>query len=267
MAQAGRPKLEDVAALSRTLMHQYYDGDYEEWFSRLAPECVWVGTGEPVLMGAAAIQSHFQKFAKTGPAVIFREEYHTIPQGAGAAQVVGELVVGPVDGSYRVYVLLTLGYRVLKRRTMLVSHHFSYEFQTPPKQGGGRLSMDMMTRKFVRGLLLERERGIQRVAVQCGHQTLYVDPATILYIRSAQGKRSELVCVDRSIVCNAGLSQLMDQLPPEFFPLHRCYIVNTRYVTSVRRYEAELLDGIKLPIPAATYMQVKRELTAKIAEH
>jgi hypothetical protein len=264
MTEPSRPRLEDVAQLSRKLMHQYYAGDYEEWFSRLAPECIWVGAGEPLLMGAEAIRSHFQQFSKTGPTAIFQEEYHTVSQGPGAAQVVGELIVGPADGAYRVCVLFTLGYRVFKRRTMLVSHHFSYEYETPAEGGGGRLSMDMMTRKFVRGLLLERDRGIQRVPLQCSRQTVYVDPVTILYIQPGKGKHSEVVCVDRSVVCTAGLAQLMEVLPPEFYPLHRCYIVNTRYVTSVRRYEAELLDGIKLPIPAATYMQVKRDLAERL---
>ena len=38
------------------------------------------------------------------------------------------------------------------------------------------------------------------------------------------------------------------------------YTVNSRYVMSVRRYEAALITGEALPIPFHNYMQVKAEL-------
>ena len=53
-------------------------------------------------------------------------------------------------------------------------------------------------------------------------------------------------------------------LPEPFCPIHRCYTVNSRYVMSVRRYEATLITGEALPIPFHNYMQVKAELERKI---
>ncbi|MEI3551660.1 MAG: hypothetical protein V8Q17_03460 [Acutalibacteraceae bacterium] len=37
-------------------------------------------------------------------------------------------------------------------------------------------------------------------------------------------------------------------------------MVNTLYIVAIRRFEAELLSGLSLPIPALTYTQVKRDL-------
>ena len=37
-------------------------------------------------------------------------------------------------------------------------------------------------------------------------------------------------------------------------------LMNTLYIVALRRFEAELISGISIPIPALTYTQVKRDL-------
>ena len=67
-------------------------------------------------------------------------------------------------------------------------------------------------------------------------------------------------CLDRVVSCNSPIGELARELPKIFYPLHRGYLVNTLYVTAVRRFEAELISGITLPIPAMTYKQVRQDL-------
>ncbi|CBL41782.1 LytTr DNA-binding domain [butyrate-producing bacterium SS3/4] len=73
-------------------------------------------------------------------------------------------------------------------------------------------------------------------------------------------KRTELVCVDRVVSCNYIYRELKERLPEVFYPLRRGYLVNTLYIVALRRFEAELISGISIPIPALTYTQVKRDL-------
>ena len=54
--------------------------------------------------------------------------------------------------------------------------------------------------------------------------------------------------------------KLKERLPEVFYPLRRGYLVNTLYIVALRRFEAELISGISIPIPALTYTQVKRDL-------
>ena len=54
--------------------------------------------------------------------------------------------------------------------------------------------------------------------------------------------------------------ELKERLPEVFYPLRRGYLVNTLYIVALRRFEAELISGISIPIPALTYTQVKRDL-------
>ena len=107
-------------------------------------------------------------------------------------------------------------------------------------------------------LLLEQPAG-RRIAFPSGNQTVYVNPYTILYAQS-RDKRTELVCVDRVVSCNYIYRELKERLPEVFYPLRRGYLVNTLYIVALRRFEAELISGISIPIPALTYTQVKRDL-------
>lgn len=94
-------------------------------------------------------------------------------------------------------------------------------------------------------------------------EPIFVNPFTILYVQS-HGKKTELICVDRIIHCNSSIGALAKELPAVFYQIHRGYLVNTRYITAIRRFEVELLLGITLPIPALTYMQVKQDLQAML---
>lgn len=116
--------------------------------------------------------------------------------------------------------------------------------------------------KFVRSLILKQHSG-KRIAVRSGNQTIFVDPYTVLYVQS-QNKRTELVCADQVISCNSSLSDLARELPDIFYPLHRGYYVNTLYITAIRRFEAELISGAVLPIPALNYTKIRDDLLDRI---
>ena len=77
---------EEVAALTKERCHAYYAGDLERWFSYLCPDSIYIGTGEPMLFGGDAIQSHFKAF-QGQTAEVVEEEYYPIPLSDTAAQV------------------------------------------------------------------------------------------------------------------------------------------------------------------------------------
>ena len=52
---------------------------------------------------------------------------------------------------------------------------------------------------------------------------------------------------------------------PGFLRIHRSYVVNLRYVQSIRRYRATLTDGRELPIGQEKYLALKAAL-AEAAE-
>ena len=247
--------LDEVKTLTETLFHAHYAGDLEQWFSYLCKDSVYVGTGEPLLVGGNAIRAHFQGFQ--GKTVnIIEEEYIPALLGPQAAQVYGQIVVENQENLFRVVNHFTITYRIIRGEIRMVHQHNSYEYIQQGETSA--LKLDMNTMKFVRDLLVERPAKV-RIPIRSGTQTIFINPETVLYVQGRR-KRTDFVCVDRVITCNSSIGEVAKELPDTFYGLHRSYLVNTRYIVAVRRFEVELISGICLPIPAATYQQVKQDL-------
>lgn len=225
-------ELDQAVSLSKELFHAHFSGEPEKWFSSLSPDSTYLGTGEPALFG----------------------------RDTSSALVCGQIMVQNQRRTFCVITRFTLGFRSAGDRLQLVHIHNSYEYLSGEK--GHSLKLDLNTMQFVRGLLLKQHSG-KRMAVRSGNQTIFVDPYTVLYVQS-QNKRTELVCADRIISCNCSLSRLAPELPDIFYPLHRGYYVNVLYIVSIRRFEAELVSGAVLPIPAVNYVKIKSELLDRI---
>lgn len=256
--------IEEVTALTKELFHAHYAGKLEKWFSYLCTESLYLGTGEPMLFGGDAIREHFKGF-EGKPVNIVQEEYYPIALGEQAAQVCGEIIVENKKGLFRVVNHFTIGWRIVSGDVKMVHQHNSYEYMQQGEHGeSSPMKWDMNTMQFVRNLLLE-EVPKKRIAIRSGRQLLFVNPYTILYVQS-QDKRTELVCVDKVISCNSKIGELEQDLPKVFYPLHRGYLVNTLYIVAIRRFEAELISGISIPIPALTYTKVKQDLQQRIEQ-
>lgn len=254
----------EVAALTKELFHAHYAGELEKWFSYLCTDSVYLGTGEPMLFGGDAIREHFKGF-EGKPVDIVQEEYYPVALGEQAAQVCGEIIVENKKGLFRVVNHFTIGWRIVSKELKMVHQHNSYEYMRQGENGeSGALKWDINTMQFVRNLLLETPPQ-KRMAIRSGRQVLFVNPYTILYVQS-QDKRTELVCVDKVITCNSTIGEMKKELPEVFYPLHRSYLVNTLYIVAIRRFEAELISGISIPIPALTYQQVKQDLQEIIGQ-
>lgn len=256
-------KMEDVVALTSRIMHKFYDGDVEDWFDRLCPDSIWVCSGEPSLIGAEAIKSYFRNYKNPQGLEIFSEEYYPLTLGANAAAVYGRLAFRMEGAERRAVTQLTMIYRLVGGKTKVAYHHMSYEFFETPSDGpDSRVEMDASIRRFIRQLLLESQEPL-RVPISIGTQTVYIDPYTVLYVKS-KAHKTEVVCIDQVLDCSMALGRLAPLLGERFYPVRRGYLVNSQYVTAVRYCEVELLFGTVIPVPAPIYSKVKRELNALI---
>lgn len=57
---------------------------------------------------------------------------------------------------------------------------------------------------------------------------------------------------------------LMEQLPPNFYRVHRSFCVNSDHVTRIERYRLTLATGETLPVPKMWYTQIRDDLTARL---
>lgn len=256
-------KLEDTVEITRAIVRGYYQGNLEPWFSRLCSKSVWLGTGERILFGADTIRAHFEGYAAQPPTVILREEYCPVPLNTRCGAVTAEVTVAHAEkrGS-AVAAIYTFVFQVIGAETKLMLLHAGYEFLPSPALDKPSPEVRLSAYQFVRDILLDVPE-TPRVAVPTGTRTLFIQPNMIFYIRS-KNKKAELYCADKVIQSSLSIAEVNALLPPDFVPIHRCYTVNARYATAIRRYEVTMVTGEKLPVPLEGYSRVKAELQRTI---
>lgn len=259
-------KLEDTVAISREITRAYFAGDMEPYLSRLCSKSVWLGTGGRVLIGGDIIRARLEAGVEKRKLFyhITQEEYTPLYLTPRCQAVMGEVRASDPDNPEdAVIASYTFLYQLVGTETKLVLLHANYEFFHPFALNKDGPKLEMSAYQFVRDVLIEIPPK-KRLAVPCGSATLFVQPDMIFYVQS-RNRKAELHCVDKIIQSDLGISEVNAMLPETFCSIHRCYTVNTRYVMSIRRYEATLITGEVLPIPFHNYMQVKADLERRIS--
>lgn len=257
--------LEDTVAISREITQAYFAGNIEPYLSRLCSKSVWLGPGERVLIGGDTIRSRLVGSVERRSKYyqIVEEEYTPLSLVPRCQAVMGE-VRARTDNQDddTVFATYTFLYQLIGTETKLVLLHANYELLHPFSLQEGGPKLEMSAYQFVRDILSEVPPKT-RIAVPCGNTTLFVQPDMVFYVQS-RNRKAELHCVDKIIQSDLSINEINAMVPETFCPIHRCYTVNTRYVMSVRRYEAALITGEVLPIPFHNYMQVKADLERRI---
>ncbi len=257
-------KLEDPVALAKEIVRGHYRGDDTPWLSRLCKKSVWIGTGERVLIGGDAIREHFKARTQWKACQIFREEYYSLPVNARSTAVVAQVTVGnPNSENAHITASHTILFQLVGSETKAVLTHSSRAFLRsfqPERED----SITWVPAYHLYRNLLADMPAADRLAIPSGGRTFYIHPNIILYVRS-RNRRAELFCVDTVVRSDLTISRLNALLPDDFYPIHRCYTVNPRYVSAVRRYKVTMVTGETLPIPEGTYNQVKAGLDRRIS--
>lgn len=262
-AENMRVKLEDTVALTKEIVHAYYQGNPEPWFRRLCSKSVWATTGERIIAGGEAIREHYAPRLPRKSFRVFAEEYQPIPINARSAAVVVQATVGrPRSETAHIAVSCVLLYQLVAGETKIVLAHVSYGLLRDFKPERDSPLTWVPAYHLFRNLLLDApETG--RLAIPSGGRTFYIHPTAIHYVQSKH-RRAELFCVDAVVRNDLTLSQVNALLPEEFCAIHRCYTVNPRYVSSIQRYKVTMVTGDTLPVPAEAYNAVKAELDRRI---
>lgn len=260
-----KPVLADVVALSKKMLHSFLQGDPTLWFDTLSSKSVFVANGEDIIVGAEAIKKGMRKYGEKKCGTLYKESYSLIPIDHKAAIVMAKQITGRLgDDSVHITSFYTFVFKLIGKETKLIYEHTSYEYY---QENGAstkidNLPMDLNTFQFVKHLLMDNSTH-ERLCIQNGNQTFYLDTRQILYIKG-DGNGTEIHCINQVLSCGKKLRELKEELSDSFCQIHRSYIINVRYLVSVRCYEAELISGIKLPIPSATYGKVKKELNERL---
>lgn len=254
--------LSDVVEITKNNIKEYFKGNPKPWFDCLVSKSVSVYSGENILFGAENIKKHLYQYSRKERGKILHEEYIPISISDKAAIVIAQTITSQsTDESLSISSYYTFIYQQIGKEIKLVYEHVSYEYFKKGKYSpaSSHLSMDMNTFQFIKQLLIGNPRQ-ERLCIINDNRTIYLNTNAILYIQSS-GHEIEIHCIDKVVKYTKKISELMKELPENFYRIHRSYIINTYYLTSISCYEAEILIcNTKIPIPAINYGQVKKDL-------
>ncbi len=129
------------------------------------------------------------------------------------------------------------------------------------------IKISTQTYSYVKKL---RAEGVSResstLVIKTGLANQFIDTNTVIYIEAAD-RNCILHMLNERKQVPWTLRDLQEQLPPDFYRIHRSYCVNSDYVTKIERYAVTLVTGETLPIPKMRYMQIREELTALIEKN
>jgi len=111
---------------------------------------------------------------------------------------------------------------------------------------------------------LRQDYGSRYLSVKQAGTNKLVEVSKIEYIQAA-GHYSELVSKDETWLHDKSIQKLLSLLPPNFEHVHRSYIVNMNFVSSLsakvgRKYDLELENGKLIPIGRNRFNVIRDKL-------
>lgn len=96
----------------------------------------------------------------------------------------------------------------------------------------------------------------KELLLRCEEETLRISPDAIQYCE-AMGKKTHVHLADGQVlVCSVGLSHLRVSLTEDFVSCHRSYIVNLKFMRSIRKNDIRLDSGVCIPVSRRHYGEI-----------
>ena len=248
----------ELITMTRDAFHACYQGDLNPWINMLNEKSIYIGNATPILVGRQAIEREFSKYTGSRVDQILQEDYYAYPVSEDVWQVYGQIILRG-GGEYNVINRFSIIFQRRRNRIQIVQQQNSYEYMKADSNGKYKHIQICMEALDVVHKLLGENREETKLTVKNGEQLFFINPYSVLYIQG-QGKKNEIVCLDKVVSTSSTLGELKQMLPEFFCQIHRSYIVNSYYVESIRRFEVEMESGEILPVPEHSYTKVRSQL-------
>lgn len=261
-------KRETICENTLELIQEYYRLNTEPLFSVLSDDCVWMGTGNVLASGAAAIRGFFKDGFVMPPYHLEEPDFRLVETGCeGQLMVLGQYALysdGDAPFVNAVKQRATFCFRQEKNEWRLYHMHVSNEWSELVGDEVFPVQISTQTYHYVKKLLAESvSRKSHTLIIKTDLSNQFVDTNLIVYIQATDRDCILHMLSERKQVSRM-LKDLEEQLPPNFYRIHRSFCVNSDYVAKIERYAVTLVTGEELPIPKMRYMQIREELTARI---
>lgn len=92
--------------------------------------------------------------------------------------------------------------------------------------------------------------------------TYFLSPSEVLYVNAIGRNYMIYTTNGAEIHSRSSIADFMEKAGETFSFVHRSYIVNNIYISSIHPYEIRLYDGSQIPVPKKRYVEIKKNLIA-----
>lgn len=251
---------DQLIQITKNIFNQSYNGNLQPWFSLLDENTIYIGNGDPILVGANTIKQHFKNYHGLNHSTILEDTYYTQTIDQNTISVYGQFIIGIEQNNHTVISRFTILYNIQNEQLKIIHQQNSYEYlKNTYNQRPRTVEFNSEALHLIQQLLNEKNEQNKLIIKSGKQQTHIIHPGTIMYIQS-YGKTTIFHCIDRIITGNYMIKQIKEKLPPYFYQNHRSFIVNTKYISNIQRFEIEMIDGTKLPIPEKSYTKIREDI-------
>lgn len=253
--------LQAAAKQAAEIMICYYEKGRQPFLDACSEDVLWVGPEEnQVVRTKEALRTMFE--TEKIPKKVCFSDLSVLPISTVSTHICEVLLTGTVEKEWsdgktehsRQRILLTMSEQ--KQGYEIAVCHIAKVSGAEPQECGtdGRKMEPHFKPAQENGSSGER---IQIKSVE--KELLFLSCDEILYIKTARS-HTILYTVNGIYESVENLRALEVRCPAQFVRCHASYLVNTEFVSSVRRFRVTLTDGTELPIPEKKYMAVKAVL-------
>lgn len=92
---------------------------------------------------------------------------------------------------------------------------------------------------------------------------LYLAENEIVFVRSI-GHYTQIHCLHDNFESSEGITAIHNKYPELFVRVHKSYLLNPWLVKSMKRFEAAMVDGSRVPISTRKYMEIKKNISENV---
>ena len=250
--------------LTRQVIESFYHQDLNLLIQKLHPDVTWIGAADGECIKGYEQVCEYIKNIDVPRCDILKKEFQVVANSDDIFIVAGWMEVAASQGSSEVLGAvqsISLIWKTEGQKIKLLHFHVSNPIEFHKNNKYFPRSMGAKTYEYVRKLLSQNRRRL----IACGKhdQTYVIRNIDIVYIE-AKNTDSVIHCLNRDILPRESISNLEKKVGEGFIKTHRSFIVNSRYITGIKRYQLTISQGIELPIPEKKYRNIKEKILCTV---
>ena len=255
----------DARELTRQVIEEFFYGNPEKVLQNFHPDVTWIGAANGQCIRGAEKVSQYISHMELPRCEVFQKEYQVVAHSDDMYVVAGWMEIGASQGEsgkLSVVQRITFIWKKEEDRLKLLHFHVSNPVEFQENSEYFLRPAGKGTFEYVKKLYSQKRR-----LIACGKhdQTYVLWNKDIVYIE-AENTNSVIHCLNRDILSRESISILEKKLGEDFIKTHRSFIVNSRYITGIRRYQLAVSQGIELPIPEKKYREIKEKVLRAVSQ-